>query len=79
MAEGPSASTAINVDRNAAINEELIKKAAEFSAQLQRFGLVQSSDYKLAPALGGTIVGEFPAHTATIQTAAFGNIATPVV
>ncbi|MGH7459907.1 MAG: hypothetical protein ACREMA_02620 [Longimicrobiales bacterium] len=54
------------------MNQELLRKAAEINQQLEKFGLAPSLDYKLAPALGGTLVGKPPVHGMTTQSS-FGN------
>lgn len=74
MTKASDASTALAVDASPGVNGEMLKRAAEFSRELDRFGLAPNTAYNLAPALGGTIVAKPPVTSPPPQTTAFGSI-----
>ena len=74
MAINVSATTVLRTADSPSVNEDLLKRAAELTQQLDQYGLAPKSEYKLAPALGGTIVAKPPAHTVSLQSAAFGEV-----
>jgi hypothetical protein len=43
-------------DQSAAVDPELLSRAAELRRELERLGVADESGYRIAPALGGTVI-----------------------